>query len=88
MAPICQRGFLRAASLTYTVCGAGRGDRGNRNKAFIDTARTELRAHLLEAARSGRLVYNDGPLVDVFVDGKAEATAEDLELLDVDESVQ
>ena len=37
------------------------------NEAFIGRVRDEIRARLLAAARTGKLVYLDGPQVDVFV---------------------
>ena len=53
------------------------------NEAFIGTERDAIRARLLAAARAQRLVYQDGPQVDIFVEqGDSEASAIDLEALD------
>ena len=53
------------------------------NERFIAEERTLLRERLLAAARAGRLPFQDGALVDVFVeDGKSAATAIELEALD------
>ena len=53
------------------------------NEAFIGRVRDEIRARLLAAARTGKLVYLDGPQVDVFVaDGSSEASPIVLEELD------
>ena len=53
------------------------------NEAFIGTERDAIRARLLAAARAQRLVYLDGPQVDIFVgQGDSEASAIDLDALD------
>lgn len=54
-----------------------------RNEKFIAEQRSSMRDELLSAARTGRLVYSDGPLVDVFVaEGTDAATSLELEELD------
>ena len=53
------------------------------NQAFIDAERERMRALLFDAAVDDKLAYTDGPLLDVFIEGKAkEATAAQLEALD------
>ena len=53
------------------------------NQAFIDAERERMRALLFEAAVDDKLAYTDGPLLDVFIEGKAkEATAAQLEAMD------
>ena len=52
-------------------------------RQHLDSHKTLLRERLLAAARAGRLPFQDGALVDVFVeDGKSAATAIELEALD------
>jgi hypothetical protein len=67
-----------------TVRGiGGRREAIASNERFIAEERTLLRERLLAAARAGRLPFQDGALVDVFVeDGKSAATAIELEALD------
>ena len=53
------------------------------NETFIGAERDEMRANLLAAAQDKKLVYLDGPQLDVFVaDGSSEASPFDLEALD------
>ena len=53
------------------------------NQAFIDAERERMRALLFEAAVDDKLAYTDGPLLDVFIEGKAkEATTAQLEAMD------
>ena len=53
------------------------------NGAFIGIERDAIRARLLAAARAQRLVYLDGPQVDIFLEqGDSQASAIDLEALD------
>ena len=53
------------------------------NLAFIREERMQLRALLLRAARAGKLPYQDGALLDDFLDGSEEAaTPAKLEELD------
>ena len=49
----------------------------------LHAERERMRALLFEAAVEDKLAYTDGPLLDVFIEGKAkEATAAQLEELD------
>ena len=53
------------------------------NLAFIREERMQLCALLLRAARAGKLPYQDGALLDDFLDGSEEAaTSAKLEELD------
>ena len=55
------------------------------NLTFIREERRRLRERLLSAARDGKLRYNNGALIDVFVaDGCCAATAIELDGLDFD----
>ena len=55
------------------------------NLEFIAEERQRLRDQLLQAAREGRLKYNDGALIDVFLlEGKSRATDVELDQLDGD----
>lgn len=60
-----------------------RVDAISRNMAFIRGQRAALRERLLQAARTGKLAWQDGPLVDTFVpDETTRLSAEELDALD------
>ena len=63
--------------------GERAAERRAANQAFIDAERERMRALLFEAAVDDKLAYTDGPLLDVFIEGKAkEATTAQLEAMD------
>ena len=75
----------RGVTDLFTVSGSAvaRARLIARNEKFITVQRNSMRDELLAAARVGRLVYMDGPMVDVFVpEGSTAATAEEIEELD------
>ena len=75
----------RGVTDLFTLSGsaAGRAPLIARNEKFIAEQRSCMRRQLLSAARTGQLVYQDGPLVDVFVaEGTSAATEAELVLLD------
>lgn len=75
----------RGVTDLFTLSGraAGRAPLIARNEKFIAEQRSSMRSQLLSAARTGQLVYQDGPQVDVFVtEGTSAATEDELMLLD------
>ena len=68
----------------FTVSGSAeaRAPAIKRNEIFIAEQRQSLREELHAAACTGRIVWHDGPMVDVFVpDGHTTVTAVQLEEL-------
>ena len=80
--------WLGAQGVTdlHTVCGsaAHRQAARSRNATFISEARNQMRAQLLQAARTGQLRWQSGPLIDIFVEGSGSAGASALELEELD----
>jgi len=80
--------WLQAKGVTdlNTIRGSGgtRGPCTQRNLTFINQRRSEMREQLLHAASVGKLVWHDGPLVDIFVPSEraAETSSIDLDALD------
>ena len=75
----------RGVTDLHSIRGNGdRGSRVERNARFVSEQRKLFREQLLEAAKTGKLAWQNGPLIDIFVQEGREA-ATDLEALDWEE---